>query len=106
MPELPEVETVRLALSKLIKNTKVIEVEILRKDLRWKIKNTLKNKLKNDTLIECYRRGKYILIPTLRDNILLIHLGMSGQIKIRNKKEILLKHDHVRITIERANKNF
>ena len=34
MPELPEVETVSLALSKLIKNTKVIEVEILRKDLR------------------------------------------------------------------------
>ena len=106
MPELPEVETVRLALSKLIKNTKVIEVEILRKDLRWKIKNTLKKSLKNDILIESYRRGKYILIPTLRDNILLIHLGMSGQIKIRNKKEILLKHDHVRITIESANKNF
>ena len=106
MPELPEVETVRLALSKLIKNTKVIEVEILRKDLRWKIKNSLKKKLKNDILIETYRRGKYILIPTLRDNILLIHLGMSGQIKIRNKKETLLKHDHVRITIESANKNF
>ena len=106
MPELPEVETVRLALSKLIKNTKVIEVEILRKDLRWKIKNSLKKKLKNDILIETYRRGKYILIPTLRDNILLIHLGMSGQIKIRNKKEILLKHDHVRITIESTNKNF
>ena len=106
MPELPEVETVRLALSKLIKNTKVIEVEILRKDLRWKIKNTLKKSLKNDILIESYRRGKYILIPTLRDNILLIHLGMSGQIKIRNKKEILLKHDHVRITIESAKKNF
>tara|TARA_B100000524_G_scaffold282350_1_gene158312 strand:+ start:227 stop:1060 length:834 start_codon:yes stop_codon:yes gene_type:complete len=106
MPELPEVETVRLALSKLIKNTKVIEVEILRKDLRWKIKNSLKKKLKNDILIETYRRGKYILIPTLRDNILLIHLGMSGQIKIRNKKEILLKHDHVRITIESTNKSF
>jgi len=106
MPELPEVETVRLALSKLIKNTKVIEVEILRKDLRWKIKNTLKKSLKNDILIESYRRGKYILIPTLRDNILLIHLGMSGQIKIRNTKEILLKHDHVRITIESADKNF
>lgn len=106
MPELPEVETVSLALSKLIKNTKVIEVEILRKDLRWKIKNTLKKILKNDTLIDSYRRGKYILIPTFKDNILLIHLGMSGQIKIRNKKEILLKHDHVRITIESANKNF
>ena len=105
MPELPEVETVRLALSKLIKNTKVIEVEILRKDLRWKIKNTLKKKLKNDILIETYRRGKYILIPTLRDNILLIHLGMSGQIKIRNKKETLLKHDHLRITIESSNEN-
>ena len=106
MPELPEVETVRLALSKLIKNTKVIEVEILRKDLRWKIKNTLKKNLKNDILIESYRKGKYILIPTLRDNILLIHLGMSGQIKIRDKKEILFKHDHLRITIESADKNF
>lgn len=106
MPELPEVETVRLALSKLIKNTKVIEVEIFRKDLRWKIKNTLKKNLKNDILIGSYRIGKYILIPTFRDNILLIHLGMSGQIKIRNKKEILLKHDHIRITIESSNKNF
>ena len=106
MPELPEVETVRLALSKIIKNTKIIEVEILRKDLRWRIKTFLKENLKNDVLIETYRRGKYILIPTFRDNILLIHLGMSGQIKIRNKKEILLKHDHVRITIESTNKKF
>ena len=58
MPELPEVETVSLALSKLIKNTKEIEVEILRKDLRWQIKKTLKENLKNDILIESYRRGK------------------------------------------------
>ena len=106
MPELPEVETVRLALSKIIKNTKVREVEILRKDLRWKIKNILKKNLKNDILIEPFRRGKYILIPTFKDKVLLIHLGMSGQIKIRNEKEILLKHDHVRITIESANKIF
>ena len=54
MPELPEVETVSLALSKLIKNTKVIEVEILRKDLRWKIKNTLKINLKNDTFLNLF----------------------------------------------------
>ena len=100
MPELPEVETVCLALSKIVNNAKIVDVEILRSDLRWKIKKSLKNDLENDFFKQPYRRGKYILIPTIKDNIFLIHLGMSGQIKIRDKFESILKHDHIRITIK------
>ena len=100
MPELPEVETVSLALSKVVTNAKILKTEIFRNDLRWNIKKSLKKDLQNDFFKKPFRRGKYILVPTNKDNILLIHLGMSGQIKIRDNFETLLKHDHVRIKIK------
>ena len=103
MPELPEVETVSLALSKVVINAKILKIEIYRNDLRWKIKKSLKKDLQNDFFKQPYRRGKYILVPTIKDNIFLIHLGMSGQIKIRDSYETLLRHDHVRITIKSNN---
>ena len=104
MPELPEVETVCMALSKIVNNAEILDIEILRNDLRWKIKKSLKIDLKNDFFKQPFRRGKYILIPTIENNIFLIHLGMSGQIKIRDNLETLIKHDHVRITIKSENK--
>ena len=61
MPELPEVETVRIALSKIISSSKVKSVEVLRKDLRWEIPEDLSEKLKDDILETPLRRGKYIL---------------------------------------------
>ena len=106
MPELPEVETVRTALSKIISSSKVKSVEVLRKDLRWEIPEDLSEKLKDDILETPLRRGKYILIPTYKGNILLIHLGMSGQIKIQNTIPGFLKHDHVRIIIEKGNNKY
>ena len=99
MPELPEVETVCLALSKVVNNSKVRNVKIFRKDLRWNIKESLEIDLQQKILKKPYRRGKYILIPTSEENIL-IHLGMSGQIKISTNKNIHNKHDHLVIMIE------
>ena len=103
MPELPEVETVSLALSKVVINAKILKLEIYRNDLRWEVKKSLKKDLQNDTFKQPYRRGKYILVPTIKNNIFLIHLGMSGQIKIRDSFDILHKHDHIRITIKSNN---
>ena len=105
MPELPEVETVCRALSKVIKNARIKKIEFYRKDLRWKVKNDLEITLKNNIFIDPYRRGKYILIPTNTDKIFLIHLGMSGQIRIK-KKDIVQKHDHMRLIVENNNKHF
>ena len=103
MPELPEVETVSLALSKVVINAKILKIEVFRNDLRWKIKKSLKKDLQSDFFQKPHRRGKYILVPTIKNKIFLIHLGMSGQIKIRDNFETLLKHDHVRITIKSNN---
>ena len=106
MPELPEVETVCIALSKILNNSRVSDIEIFRKDLRWNITENLETDLKEKILKKPYRRGKYILIPTYKNNILLIHLGMSGQIKIRANKEDISKHDHFNMIIETNNKNY
>jgi len=105
MPELPEVETVCRALSKVIKNSKIKKIEFYRKDLRWQVKDNFEVTLKNNIFIDPYRRGKYILIPTNTDKIFLIHLGMSGQIRIK-KKDIVQKHDHMRLIVENNNKHF
>ena len=105
MPELPEVETVCRAMSKVIKNSTIKKIKFYRKDLRWQVKDNLEVSLKNNVFIDPYRRGKYILIPTNTDKIFLIHLGMSGQIRIK-KKDIVQKHDHMRLIVENNNKHF
>ena len=104
MPELPEVETVCLALSKILINSRVTNIEIFRKDLRWNIKDNLEIDLKQKFLKKPYRRGKYILIPTSNEHLLLFHLGMSGTIKIISEKYNALKHDHVKMDIETKEK--
>ena len=100
MPELPEVETVRLAISKVVNKALIEKVDIFRYDLRWKIKDDLKIELEKDFFKTPFRLGKYILIPTNKENVLLIHLGMSGQIKIQNKKYEKTKHDHINIVVK------
>jgi len=107
MPELPEVETVCLALSKILNNSRVKNIEIFRRDLRWNLKENLETSLKEKILKKPFRRGKYILIPTSKEHILLIHLGMSGTIKIISGEYNLSKHDHIKINIEtKENKYF
>ena len=106
MPELPEVETVCLALSRILNNSRVSNIKIFRKDLRWKIKENFEIDLKEKILKKPYRRGKYILIPTSKEHILLIHLGMSGTIKIISNQYIPSKHDHVKINIQTIDNKF
>ena len=106
MPELPEVETVCLALSKILNNSKVRNINIFRKDLRWTINDNLETDLKEKILKKPFRRGKYILIPTSKKYILLFHLGMSGTIKILSGEHKVFKHDHVKIYIETENNKF
>ena len=106
MPELPEVETVCRALSKVTKNSKIKKIKFYRKDLRWQVPDNIEINLEDNIFIEPYRRGKYILIPTNRDKILLMHLGMSGQIRIKKKIDVVLQHDHMRMIVENNNKNF
>jgi len=93
MPELPEVETTKNGLVKLLKDKPITKVEIRNPNLRWRLDHSIQFKLNNQTIRSFSRRGKYILF-NLDKGHLMIHLGMSGKINVTNINEPLKKHDH------------
>jgi len=93
MPELPEVETTKNGLERLLTNRKITKVEILNPNLRWVVDQSIKSKIKNQTIRSFTRRGKYIIF-NLEKGYLMVHLGMSGKINILNAHEPIKKHDH------------
>ena len=101
MPELPEVETVRIGLEAQIGCNRIIGVEIRRYDLRIPIPEDLKTRLLECRISSYSRRGKYLLLHLNNHNIWLIHLGMSGRIIVNSgNPEILGKHDHLVVNFE------
>jgi len=93
MPELPEVETTKNGLEKLLMNKTITKVEILNPNLRWNVDHSIIYKLNNQTINSFSRRGKYIIF-NLNKGHLIIHLGMSGRINVVDINETLKKHDH------------
>ncbi|MCW8934781.1 MAG: bifunctional DNA-formamidopyrimidine glycosylase/DNA-(apurinic or apyrimidinic site) lyase [Gammaproteobacteria bacterium] len=93
MPELPEVETSRRGIKPHILNKKVTDVIIRNKNLRWPIPGSLKKQLIDQVIQKVDRRGKYILLYTSAGTVIL-HLGMSGSLRILNKSATAEKHDH------------
>ena len=96
MPELPEVETVKRGLLKNIVNKTVKTIQINTNKLRYPIVEKELLKLRNKQIKDIIRRGKH-LIFFFDDNLqLIVHLGMSGTIKIKNTSSyIKVKHDHI-----------
>ncbi len=88
MPELPEVEIVRLSLNKKIKKKKVKKVIIRNRNLRLKIPLNFKNYIKNKKIIKVGRFSKYLILHLSDGNYCLIHLGMSGTIHIVNNNSL------------------
>ncbi|MCW9024635.1 MAG: bifunctional DNA-formamidopyrimidine glycosylase/DNA-(apurinic or apyrimidinic site) lyase [Gammaproteobacteria bacterium] len=93
MPELPEVETTRRGISPHLLNQSVQQVIIRNRNLRWPISRQLANDIKDQTITSIERRGKYLLLGTDKGT-LIIHLGMSGSLRILPCDEEVKKHDH------------
>ena len=98
MPELPEVETTRLGIEPYLTNSQISHVVVRHFTLRWRIDKNLATILSGQTIYNIKRRAKYLLLHC--DNgTLIIHLGMSGSLRIINKNNAEAgKHDHVDIT--------
>jgi len=93
MPELPEVETTKRGLEPLIVNQVVERALLYRDNLRWEMPKHLVTTLANQRVNSIHRRGKYLLIQ-FSVGTLIIHLGMSGSIKVVSHDVPLKKHDH------------
>lgn len=93
MPELPEVETSRRGIEPHLKGQRVSGVVIREARLRWPIPCELPALLKGRKVVCVDRRGKYLLVR-FHHGTLLIHLGMSGSLRILDRQTTPGKHDH------------
>jgi len=101
MPELPEVETTRRGIEPFAQGQTIEQVIIRQAKLRWSVDKALNKKLKGQEIKGVTRRAKYLLLQTDVGD-LMIHLGMSGSLRIVGKqqaKKQLQKHDHVDICL-------
>ena len=101
MPELPEVETTKRGISPHVVNNPIVSVSIRQPQLRWPVPANLSQLLVGQTFLSVERRGKYLLLETA-NGTLIIHLGMSGSLRITPVSVPPEKHDHVDIEMANA----
>ena len=99
MPELPEVETSRRGIAPYLKGRRVRAVTVRDKRLRWPIPAALVDELPGQYIDSVDRRGKYLLLGT-KAGTALLHLGMSGSLRIVPEDAPADKHDHVDIVMD------
>jgi formamidopyrimidine-DNA glycosylase len=96
MPELPEIETICRGITPHIIGQTVKQVLVRQPRLRWTVSKTLAVDLAGLTIRVVMRRAKYLLLVT-NGGTLLVHLGMSGSLRIVTAEQEVGKHDHVDI---------
>ena len=98
MPELPEVETTLRGVLPHVIGKRVREVMVRDKRMRWPVPDTI-HELEGCRIESGVRRAKYMLFGTAKGT-LLVHLGMSGNLRVLPADTPFKKHDHVAITME------
>lgn len=98
MPELPEVETTLRAIGPVLEGRRIECVIVRRADLRWPIPEDLPSRLKGQRVERVRRRAKYLLAD-VAGGTLIVHLGMSGSIRILEKSLPAGPHDHIDLQI-------
>jgi formamidopyrimidine-DNA glycosylase len=93
MPELPEVETTRRGLAAHLTGKTIADVVIRNPRLRWLIPENLPGLLHGSTINSLKRRAKYLLM-VCGNGTLILHLGMSGSLRILPANTPPEKHDH------------
>lgn len=94
MPELPEVETTLRGISPFLENKKILKVSVYNANLRWPISAEISQDLPGKKINALRRRAKYLILETT-SGYMLIHLGMSGSLRITSNNDERMKHDHV-----------
>ena len=106
MPELPEVETTRRGIQPYIEGHTVTKIVVRQPNLRWKVPDEI-HAMEGASIISVQRRGKYLLLECAlntkqkqQTGTAIIHLGMSGSLRIVNASEPPEKHDHIDIVLD------
>ena len=92
MPELPEVEVCRLGISPHVLEQKINQVVVRQPQLRWAIPEQIQQAC-GQNVKAVQRRSKYLLL-ILANGTILLHLGMSGTVRVLPSNTPAVKHDH------------
>ena len=102
MPELPEVETTKRGIEPYLKNQSIIKILVRQKSLRIPFNDNLKRHITTVKIKNIKRRAKYIVINFVNEYSMVIHLGMTGNLRASQQKKFL-KHDHIIFHLESGN---
>ena len=103
MPELPEIETVKLGIEKTVLGSAIISTKIFRRDLRFPIKENFEKLILKKRVLGVGRRSKYLLFFLNNKTTIVLHLGMSGRINLSTESKNKYKpkkHDHLIISFD------
>lgn len=99
MPELPEVETTRRGLEPHLRGRVISGVAVHEARLRWPVAPELPTLLRGQKILAVERRAKYLLLR-FDAGTLLLHLGMSGSLRILPPDAPRLAHDHLELRLD------
>ena len=99
MPELPEVETTRRGIAPHVTGRSVLRVDVYDRQLRWPVPADLDARLRGARIDRVDRRSKYLLLR-VGPSTLLVHLGMTGSLRIWREPPPRMAHDHVDIVFD------
>lgn len=99
MPELPEVEVTRRSLEPYLVSLTIANAVVRHAGLRWPIPKNLPRLLRGKTIRALGRRGKYLLVG-FGHGTLILHLGMSGSLRLLPAGTPPEKHDHFDLVLD------
>jgi formamidopyrimidine-DNA glycosylase len=99
MPELPEVETTRRGIEPHVVGKTVAELIVRDARLRWPVPGDLAALLRGRRISAVHRRGKYLLLETAQGSVI-VHLGMSGSLRVCRADEPPRGHDHIDLVLK------
>jgi formamidopyrimidine-DNA glycosylase len=99
MPELPEVETTRRGIEPHVSGRRIAALHVHEPRLRWPVARDLPARVAGQRIVAVARRAKYLLIA-LERGALILHLGMSGSLRVLPRATQRLAHDHLDLELD------
>jgi formamidopyrimidine-DNA glycosylase len=99
MPELPEVETTRRGIAPHVTGRRIVALQVYERRLRWPIARSLAPRLAGQRIVATARRAKYLLL-TLERGTVIIHLGMSGSLRVLPEGTPRMRHDQYDLKLD------
>ncbi len=99
MPELPEVETTRRGIAPHVTGRTIVALELYERRLRWPVPRSLALRLPGQRIVGTDRRAKYLLIVLERGTVI-VHLGMSGSLRVLPGDAPRMRHDRYDVRLD------